>query len=186
MRFGREARRMLRGIGMSACRNDWSARNLFRAVMRPSLVSVVRMPMSSSCRRSIFPKSVIDRPILGMRTSCPRSEDPLYVASSLPATINRTSSVFTYVGSWPCLRIAARSAFVDQYVGFFEITPIFMGRPRASAEPRDAVRGRKTCREDEAVKDISTNGYRPEEGSQRVHPVVSDRRRNVARTTIGV
>src|SRR6266581_304594 len=48
IKFGREARRMLRGIGMSACRSDWSARNLFRAVMRPSVVSVVRMPISSS------------------------------------------------------------------------------------------------------------------------------------------
>src|SRR6266700_3603627 len=121
-----------------------------------------------------------------MRTSCPRSDSPLYVASSLPATISRTSSVLTYVGSWPCLRIAARSAFVDQYDGFFEITPIFMGRRRERAEPLDAVRGRKTCREDEAVKDISADGYRPEEGSRRVHPVASDRRRNVARTTIGV
>jgi len=61
-----------------------------------------------------------------------------------------------------------------------------MGRRRTIAEPLDAVRGRKTCREDEAVKDISADGYRPEEGSQRVHPVASDRRRNVARTTIGV
>src|SRR6266704_1838093 len=61
-----------------------------------------------------------------------------------------------------------------------------MGRRRAGAQPLDAVRGRKTCRGNEAVKDISADGYRPEEGSRRVHPVVSNPQRNVARTTIGV
>src|SRR2546422_11444748 len=68
------------------------------------------------------------------------------MASSVPATTRRTSSVFTNVPSWPCLRIDFRIACVDQYAGFFEMTPIFnLGHPR-SLEPRCRSREKNVSR----------------------------------------
>src|SRR5881296_2116936 len=155
--------------------------------MRPSLVSVVRMPMSSSWRNSILPKSVIERPTRGIRMSYDRNDLPLNTASSVPATTSRTSSVFTNSGSWPCSRIDFRMAFVDQYDGFFEITPILIEGPLHPRKEAMRFAGEKrVVLENRAVKAIFRDGYRPRRRELAVHPVVSERRQRQERPTIGV
>src|SRR3990172_6479019 len=157
MNSGREARRTLRGTGTPASRRAWRARNLFRAVRRALDDRVVGTPMSSSWRSSISPNDVIERPIRGMRTACSRRDVPWETASSVPATTRRTESVFTKVPSCPFASIVSRRTFVDQYVGFFEITPIFVESPRRPRAGRQPTRGRKGCR----IRALSRGAVKP-------------------------
>src|SRR2546428_11300891 len=109
------------------------------------------------------------------------------MASSVPATTRRTSSVFTNVPSWPCLRIDFRIACVDQWAGFFEMTPIFTaGLPRSLDAAMWFAGEKRVASENDAVNAISALVYRPGKGDGRVHPVVRRQPAKGDRTAIGV
>src|SRR5438445_13641796 len=93
------------------------------------------------------------------------------MASSVPATTRRTSSVLTNVPSWPCLRIDFRIACVDQYAGFFEMTPIFnLGHPRSLEAAMQVAGEKRVASENDAVNAISALVYRPGKGDGKGAP----------------
>src|SRR2546426_4646807 len=93
------------------------------------------------------------------------------MASSVPATTRRTSSVLTNVPSWPCLRIDFRIACVDQYACFFEMTPIFTAGHPDSWKAAMPFAGEKcVASENDAVNAISALVYRPGKGDGKGAP----------------
>src|SRR2546428_10571156 len=108
------------------------------------------------------------------------------MASSVPATMRRTSSVFTNVPSWPCLRIDFRIGCVDQYACFFEMTPTFnLGHPR-SLEPRCRSREKNVSRPRMTRLMLYRRSYiDPGRETERMHPVVARQPAKGDRTAIG-